>query len=80
VTILTDVERPEVVWELINDGLHLHPPLARWVLETVGEARAALVSDAIAAAGADDGLYPLGRSTVRVRVVYRGSWGDGRRP
>jgi N-acetylglucosamine-6-phosphate deacetylase len=61
------MERPEVVCELINDGLHLHPSLVRWVLETVGEARAALVSDAIAAAGADDGLYTLGRSTVRVR-------------
>ena len=61
------MERPEVVCELINDGLHLHPSLVRWVLETVGEARAALVSDAIAAAGADDGLYDLGRSTVRVR-------------
>jgi N-acetylglucosamine-6-phosphate deacetylase len=61
------MERPEVVCELINDGLHLHPSLVRWVLGTVGEARAALVSDAIAAAGADDGLYTLGRSTVRVR-------------
>lgn len=61
------MERPEVVCELINDGLHLHPSLVRWVLGTVGEARAALVSDAIAAAGADDGLYALGRSTVRVR-------------
>ena len=61
------MERPEVVCELINDGLHLHPSLVRWVLETVGEARAALVSDAIAAAGADDGLYTLGRSAVRVR-------------
>jgi N-acetylglucosamine-6-phosphate deacetylase len=61
------MERPEVVCELINDGLHLHPSLVRWALETVGEGRAALVTDAIAAAGADDGLYPLGRSTVRVR-------------
>jgi N-acetylglucosamine-6-phosphate deacetylase len=61
------MERPEVVCELINDGLHLHPALVRWVLGTVGEARAALVSDAIAAAGTDDGLYALGRSTVRVR-------------
>jgi N-acetylglucosamine-6-phosphate deacetylase len=61
------MERPEVVCELTNDGLHLHPSLVRWVLGTVGESRAALVSDAIAAAGADDGLYALGGSTVRVR-------------
>jgi N-acetylglucosamine-6-phosphate deacetylase len=38
------MERPEVVCELINDGLHLHPSLVRWVLGTVGEARAALAT------------------------------------
>jgi N-acetylglucosamine-6-phosphate deacetylase len=61
------MERPEVIVELINDGLHLHPSLVPWVLATVGDDRAALVSDAIAAAGADDGLYALGGSSVRVR-------------
>jgi N-acetylglucosamine-6-phosphate deacetylase len=65
--VMALMERPEVVCELINDGLHLHPSLVRWVLGTVGEVRAALVSDAIAAAGADDGLYALGGSSVRVR-------------
>lgn len=29
------MERPEVVVELINDGLHLHPSLVPWVLGTV---------------------------------------------
>ncbi len=61
------MERPEVVVELINDGVHLHPSIVRWVMTTVGADRAALVTDAIAAAGAEDGLYPLGGSTVRVR-------------
>jgi N-acetylglucosamine-6-phosphate deacetylase len=61
------MERPEVVLELINDGVHLDPSLVRWVLATVGHDRAALVSDAIAAAGADDGLYALGGASVRVR-------------
>ena len=61
------MERPEVVVELINDGVHLHPSLVRWVMATVGDDRAALVSDAIAAAGAADGLYTLGGSTVLVR-------------
>jgi N-acetylglucosamine-6-phosphate deacetylase len=65
--VVAMMERPEVVCELINDGLHLHPSLVRWVLGTIGETRAALVSDAIAAAGADDGVYALGGSTVRVR-------------
>ena len=36
-------------------------------MATVGADRAALVSDAIAAAGAEDGLYALGGSTVLVR-------------
>ena len=61
------MERAEVVVELINDGLHLHPSLVAWAMATVGHDRAALISDAIAAAGADDGLYALGASTVRVR-------------
>jgi len=65
--IVALMERSEVVVELINDGLHLHPSLVRWVMATVGDDRAALISDAIAAAGADDGLYTLGASTVRVR-------------
>lgn len=37
------MERPEVVVELSNDGLHLHPSLVAWVLATVGDDRAALV-------------------------------------
>jgi N-acetylglucosamine-6-phosphate deacetylase len=61
------MERPEVVVELINDGVYLHPSLVRRVMATVGDGRGALVSDAIAAAGAEDGLYVLGGSTVRVR-------------
>jgi len=75
------MERPEVVVELINDGVHLHPSLVRWVMATVGDDRAALVSDAIPAAGMADGLYALGGSTVLVRaVLYRGSWVDGQTP
>jgi N-acetylglucosamine-6-phosphate deacetylase len=61
------MERPEVVVELINDGVHLHPSLVPWVMATVGTDRTALVTDAIAAAGSADGLYALGGSTVRVR-------------
>jgi N-acetylglucosamine-6-phosphate deacetylase len=60
------MERSEVVVELINDGVHLHPSLVRWVMATVGDDHAALVSDAIAAAGSEDGLDVLGGSIVRV--------------
>jgi N-acetylglucosamine-6-phosphate deacetylase len=61
------LERPEVVLELINDGVHLHPAVVRGVVAAAGAQRVALVTDAMAAAGAGDGVYALGPSTVHVR-------------
>ncbi len=61
------LERPEVVVELINDGVHLHPAVVRLVHQTVGFGRVAFVTDAIAAAGMGDGEYELGPMRVRVR-------------
>lgn len=60
------LERPDVAVELIADGVHLHPSSLRMA------ARAAaggflLVSDAMAAAAADDGDYALGPIRVEVR-------------
>ena len=63
--VLALVERPEVVVELIADGVHLHPALLRaTAASTAG--RFALVSDAMAAAGAADGTYRLGGLSVDV--------------
>lgn len=52
-----------LVCELINDGEHLHPATARLARD---RARPALITDAIAAAGMDDGDYRLGGQDVVV--------------
>lgn len=52
--------------EVIADGTHLHPAVVARVLAT-HPARAVLVSDAISAAGAEDGDYRLGDLDVQVR-------------
>lgn len=60
------MEAPEVVVELINDGVHVHEAVVRLVANAVGLDRMALVTDAMAAAGMGDGTYRLGSMTVRV--------------
>lgn len=60
------VERPDVVVELICDGVHVHPAVMR-LLAAIVPGRMALVSDAMAAAGAPDGEYLLGEQPVVVR-------------
>jgi N-acetylglucosamine-6-phosphate deacetylase len=61
------LDHPEVVCELVNDGLHLAPPIVRLVARIVGSRRVALITDAISAAGARDGDYSLGGVPVRVQ-------------
>jgi N-acetylglucosamine-6-phosphate deacetylase len=61
------LEDPNVTLELINDGVHLHPSVVRLVLDAAGDERVALVTDAIAAAGAADGDFMLGSLQVHVK-------------
>ena len=61
------LEDPRVTVELVADGLHLHPAVLRWVLRTAGAQRVAFVTDAMSAAGMDDGGYRLGGLSVEVR-------------
>jgi N-acetylglucosamine-6-phosphate deacetylase len=56
----------DVVVELINDGVHLHDAVIGVTFDAIGADRVALITDAMAAAGVGDGLYPLGPMTVRV--------------
>jgi N-acetylglucosamine-6-phosphate deacetylase len=49
---------------LITDGVHLDPVVVDLVIRCAGSARVALVSDALAAAGAPDGLSLLGDQVV----------------
>ena len=72
--LLTD---DRVTVELISDGVHLGPEVIALTMATATD-RAALITDAMAAAGAGDGIYVLGDLEVRVtdgqaRLVSDGS-------
>lgn len=60
------LEREHVTLELINDGVHVHPAVAK-MLWDAAEGRVALITDAMAAAGAADGDYMLGSLAVSVK-------------
>ena len=56
----------EAVVELISDGVHLAPETVKLVFDLVGADNIALVTDAMAATGLDDGTYRLGSLSVTV--------------
>jgi len=64
-TIGAALDRPQVVCEVINDGMHLHDSVGR-LLARLFPGRFALITDAMAAAGAEDGDYVLGGQRVTV--------------
>jgi N-acetylglucosamine-6-phosphate deacetylase len=64
--IVALLDAPGVVCEQVVDGVHLHEGMVNHVVRTAGPDRVALVTDAIAAAGAPDGEYELGGQGVRV--------------
>lgn len=58
---------PRVTVELINDGVHVEPAVARLAFAAAGPSRVALITDAMAAAGMGEGDYRLGVMDVQVR-------------
>ncbi|MHA6670022.1 N-acetylglucosamine-6-phosphate deacetylase [Homoserinimonas sp. A447] len=73
--IIAAFEDDRVTIELILDGLHVHPHVAGMTFRAA-PGRIALVTDAMAAAGSDDGDYRLGSLNVSVReglAVLRGT-------
>ncbi|MHA6670026.1 N-acetylglucosamine-6-phosphate deacetylase [Homoserinimonas sp. A447] len=65
-----------VVLEIINDGVHVHPDIVRLAFAGA-PGRLAMVTDAMAAAGAGDGEYRLGSQQVTVDAgVARLAHGD----
>jgi N-acetylglucosamine-6-phosphate deacetylase len=54
-----------IACELINDGVHVHPAVARLIAEVPD--RLVLVTDAIDAAGVGDGWFSLGGLPVQVQ-------------
>jgi len=63
--IAAALEDDRVTLELILDGVHVHPAVAR-VLLRGAPGRVALITDAMAAAGSPDGSYTLGSLAVEV--------------
>jgi N-acetylglucosamine-6-phosphate deacetylase len=55
---------PRAVCGLIPDGLHVHPEMVGLAFRMLGPDRIYLTTDAIAAAGMDDGEYRLATRTV----------------
>ncbi|MEP6481396.1 MAG: N-acetylglucosamine-6-phosphate deacetylase [Rhodoglobus sp.] len=64
--VMAAFEDERVTLELILDGRHVHPAVAAMAF-TEARGRVALVTDAMAAAGASDGDYRLGSLNVSVR-------------
>jgi len=60
------LEDPRITVELIADGVHVHPALVRWVIDTAGPERVALITDAIPGAGSADGSFRLGGLDVDI--------------
>ena len=60
------LEDPRVTVELIADGVHVDAALYRHVTTSAGAGRVSLVTDAMAAAGMDDGAYRIGPLAVDV--------------
>jgi N-acetylglucosamine-6-phosphate deacetylase len=75
--IVALLDAPEVVCEQIADGVHLHDGMLRHVAHAAGPDRVALVTDAMAAAGMDDGEFELAGLAVTVRGGVARLAGDG---
>jgi len=66
-TVGAVLARPEVVCEVIADGVHLDPLVVRLIVAAKGAAGAVLITDAIEGAAMADGEYALGGQPVFVR-------------
>lgn len=62
--VLTD---DRIYAQVIADGVHLHPAVIKLVVRSKGVGRTILVTDAIRAAGLQDGEYNLGGHKITVR-------------
>ena len=60
-------DSPEVMCEIICDGVHIHPSVVRATFRLMGPQRMVLISDTMRAAGMPDGEYTLGGQAVTVK-------------
>lgn len=64
--VIAAISADHVTLEVINDGVHVHPEVVSMAF-SAAPGRIALITDAMAAAGASDGDYILGSLAVVVR-------------
>ncbi len=60
-------ENENVFFEVISDGIHLHPAIVTMLFKIAGGDRTLLVSDSMSATGLSDGKYNLGGVNVTVK-------------
>jgi N-acetylglucosamine-6-phosphate deacetylase len=63
--VVAAIRDERVTAELVLDGVHVHPDVARLLLDAAA-GRVALITDAMAAAGSSDGSYRIGSLDVTV--------------
>ena len=61
------LENPDVTFQLIPDGIHVHPAVIRMLTRLVGIERAVVITDAMRAAGLGDGEYAAVDGFVTVK-------------
>ncbi|MEC0302004.1 N-acetylglucosamine-6-phosphate deacetylase [Terribacillus saccharophilus] len=58
---------PELISELIADGIHVAPEMLRLIYQNVGPDRLILITDSLRGKGLEDGTYDLGGQAVTVK-------------
>ncbi|NGQ94889.1 N-acetylglucosamine-6-phosphate deacetylase [Brevibacillus sp. SYP-B805] len=61
------MERPELTFDLIADGIHVAPAFIRLLTRICSPEQIMLITDAMRAAGLQDGVYELGGQEVTVK-------------
>ena len=65
--IIAAVEDEKCMAELISDGIHIHPAVARNTFRMFGRDRVILISDSMMATGMENGTYQLGGQKVTMK-------------
>jgi len=58
--------KDEVTFDIIADGVHVHPQMLKFGIESKGASRVSLISDSVAPTGLGDGDYELWNEKVSV--------------
>ncbi len=61
------LENPDVTFQIIPDGIHVHAAVVRMLVRLVGIERVVVITDAMLATGLGDGQYATGDALVTVK-------------